>query len=110
LRTAGKRPDVFMPVLLSAAVFPGAGQLRNGDRAKGIAIIAATILFLVGATALIVSDLMPLVRDPPDIAVLFPIVSAAVSRTLGSHALALGALVALWIYSIVDAYLVARSQ
>jgi hypothetical protein len=110
LPTVPRKTDVLLPVLLSAAVFPGAGQLRNGDRGKGIALIVATLAFLLGATALIVSDLMPLVRDPPELGVLVPIVTAAVTATLGTHALALGVLVALWVYSIVDAYFVASAR
>ena len=104
-----RKRDILLPVLLSAAVFPGAGQIRNGERLKGILMAVATIGLLGAFTVGVFVDLWPLVTNPPEFGVLVAQVQGAVGRSLWGQRVVLTLLVAVWVYSVVDAFLVARS-
>jgi len=99
--------------LLSAFVWPGAGQLYNREVKKGAALIALTILI---AVVVIVATASEVTRQlPTDIGDL----DADLVRTLPAQVLAarggvlMGsslALLLIWAYGIVDAYLGGRGR
>jgi hypothetical protein len=100
----------WLPPVLSAFVFPGAGQLKNGERLKGVLLGVATVLLLVALILVVLLDLGPLLDDPPDLAHLFPVVHRAVTRALLGHGVLLGLFGVVWVVSIVDAFVVARAR
>lgn len=103
----------LVAALLSAFVWPGAGQLYNREFKKGAALIALT---LVVAAAVMVAAAAEVTRQlPPDIGDL----DADLIRTLPAQVLAArtGTLLAssllllvAWGYGIVDAYLGGRGR
>lgn len=86
-----KRRRVLIAVVLSG-LFPGLGQLYNGQRLKGVLFIAAAVVTAFGPLTPLEVDI-----DPGDL-------------TAGMEKLLLASLpfllIALW--SVVDAFLVAR--
>jgi hypothetical protein len=97
----------WIPVGLSLLVWPGAGQLYRGRRAKGmVLILAASLLGLAFAMSIAVVVLRAL---PADATLLDP---GRVVRTLrralvgnaGTLALAALPLAAVWTYAVVDAW------
>jgi hypothetical protein len=105
----GSGSEVLIPVLLSAAVWPGAGQIRNRELVKGVLLAGLTLSLLGALLVRIASDLWPLIAQPPDAGVLVPVVETAVTRALVGHTILLTLLAGLWVYSILDAFFVARS-
>lgn len=94
-------------VLLSALVWPGAGQVYAGRRVKGAVLMAlsggavAAVLFQAGAAAL---RALPAsgVLDPAEAHAIAEAIVAREGRSIGVFSLvAVGA----WIYSIADALL-----
>jgi diadenosine tetraphosphate (Ap4A) HIT family hydrolase len=96
--------------LLSGLVCPGAGQLRNGQRVKGWALIAATL----AAAGFILWKLLALVSaSMPSDATLDPVDAMDLATRLAQQASSqlswvTTVLLVLWIYGIVDAWLCAR--
>lgn len=100
-------------VLLSAFVWPGAGQLYNREFRKAVVLIALTTLitlsFMIGAEAEILR------RLPDDITgVSFEQVRAAIKDVLDQRSDYVTAfnvlMLASWLYSVVDAYLGAKDR
>lgn len=100
-----------MAVFLSGAVWPGAGQMKNRDWAKGIFLALSTFVLFAILIVRIIGHLLPLFDQPPDLANLVPLVRSAVTTTLlGPGKLELLGLGLIWAYSMVDAFLVARAR
>ena len=95
-------------VILSAVVCPGAGQIYNGQRGKGITLVTASVAACIALGAVVVRNVLRAL--PEDILTLdslrlYAIVQEARSGLL--VALCTAVLTVLWIVSVVDAYLVA---
>jgi diadenosine tetraphosphate (Ap4A) HIT family hydrolase len=98
--------------LLSALVCPGAGQIRNGQKAKGLALVAVT---LAGAGYVLFKLVQLVVVAMPPAGLVDPIealdlATALVRQVKGELSWLTTALVAIWIYSIADAWFGARPQ
>lgn len=103
----------LMALLLSAAVWPGAGQVYNGERPKGALLalaagaVVAAVFVVVGPSLLAVAPLEPTFED----VLRAPALARAVvdrhwGALLGLHV----ALAVVWIVAVVDAWRVARRQ
>jgi TM2 domain-containing membrane protein YozV len=100
-----------MAVVLSAVVCPGAGQIYNRQRLKGVALILASAGVSVAVGVLVVRNVLRAL--PADVFTIGPAELQAILQkarsgplvTLGTAVLALT-----WIASVVDAYLVARGS
>lgn len=106
----------YAAALLSALAFPGAGQIYNGDRAKGAALIAGTLGAVAALFWIVGSALWPLVLDdtvplaPFDIAQTLALASA-IQASHGRALLAVHVwLGVLWLVSVLDAWWVARRR
>jgi hypothetical protein len=101
------RDSVFVPPLLSALVWPGAGQIRNRDYVKGVSLIALTLFLIVALAIQLALSLVASVADPSRIDI-----SAWVAQALKTRAaLSAGAmLLVVWLYAVVDAFLIARAR
>jgi diadenosine tetraphosphate (Ap4A) HIT family hydrolase len=110
---ATPKDPALKAALLSALVCPGAGQIRNRDYAKGIALIGLTV-----ATAgyLLVRMLTEVLRLlPTDGTVIDPmsaidIASEIQARNAGTFSTLSFVLLVLWIYGTVDAWFSARRR
>jgi hypothetical protein len=87
-------------VVLSALVWPGAGQMYNGERVKGLCLIGASGLLAVALAVtlgLFVANGMVTGFDPETVRIVVP-------RALGLG----GVLVLVWAAAVVDAWRGAR--
>src|SRR5262245_56267925 len=105
--------EIVIAVLLSAFVWPGAGQIYNREYKKGIALIALTFLF---ALSLMMGLGMAIAREMP---LNFSLADTGVVETLRDRVLADNAgflltfqllSMATWLYAVVDAYMGARDR
>lgn len=87
---------------LFSALFPGLGQFYNGDLLKGAGIVFLNIIFW----SRMANVLYYLVRDEGQRSR----EGVMGSLTQGANIFVLLLMLALWIYSIVDAYLIAREE
>ncbi len=91
-------------------MFPGAGQVYNGDRLKGYLIIAAASiisLFIVLQVVMgFTSYYMALFADAPQKTA----PGAALSGQIPTILFLLAVLTVIWIYSMIDAYLVGKER
>lgn len=96
-----------MPVWLSALVWPGAGQVYAGRRAKGIVLIVLsgllTLVFSVVAALCILQASPPgaVLLDPADLRLTL---LRLVAEDAGTLALAASPLVVVWLYAVIDAW------
>jgi riboflavin transporter FmnP len=98
-----------MAVILSGVVCPGAGQMYNRERGKGLALIAASVVACTVLTVVVVRNVLralPADVLTVDVVRLHAIVQEA--RSGWPVALCTAVLTLAWIVSVVDAYLVAR--
>jgi len=103
--------------LLSALVFPGAGQIYLKKYKRGIAIIIPVSICLFAICFRIISIAFSLIKKMPvekgkaTFAVVLKLVTAAVQE-LNLFYLTMMALliIALWIFSTIDAYLLGKKQ
>jgi len=108
-----QKDPALRAALLSALVCPGAGQIRNRQYAKGLAILGAV---LVTAGLLFVRMLTEVLRAlPTDGTLVDPLSAWDLAREIQerNHGEFLGfslALLALWLYATVDGWLVARRR
>jgi hypothetical protein len=99
--------------LLSGLILPGLGQYYNHERLKGVVIMTVTVL-LVGALGWRIFFLVYHTLWVPEILERFPFsLTPQLVERLHRQAYArnwwlLSLIVALWLFSIVDAYRVAR--
>jgi TM2 domain-containing membrane protein YozV len=104
-----EKKSLWRAVMLSALIFPGAGQVYNGDRLKGYLLIAlGSILSLF----IILKVAIPFVNYYQAIFLDNPQKAPGLSFTeeVPGILLFLGVLAAVWIYSIIDAYWSAKDQ
>jgi TM2 domain-containing membrane protein YozV len=99
----------MLAVIFSAVVCPGAGQIYNRQRLKGVALILASAGASVAVAVLVVRNVLQAL--PADVLTIGPaemqtIMQKAHSGTLVT--LGTAVLAVTWIVSVVDAYLVAR--
>jgi hypothetical protein len=111
-----KSPPPSSPLratLLSALVCPGAGQIRNREYGKGIALVVVT---LAAAAVFLVRMLTEVLRAlPTDLEVVDPFATwdlamAIQERHRGEFLVYTLVLSALWVYASVDAWVVARRR
>jgi hypothetical protein len=101
------RSREWLPVWLSLLVWPGAGQLYQGRRAKGLALV--TLSGLLGLAFALLAGLVVLRALPADVALLDPLtLLAALRRSVLDQLHRLAAvglpLAAVWAYAAVDAW------
>ncbi|MGQ0644768.1 MAG: hypothetical protein ACT4O3_04680 [Elusimicrobiota bacterium] len=108
-----KKDDPQTAAVLSALLWPGAGQIYNGEKTKGglmaAAMLALTIWLLAGAERAI------RVRLPSDLAELtfsgsLAILLDALRANLTAFIAINLAATALWAYAVADAYFAARRR
>ena len=98
----------LIPAALSGLVLPGAGQIYNGERVKGAVLIAATLAILGAALYVTWDAAVGIIFSPgpgqaaPDI---YGLLHSVVRINRVFYLRALLGLLAIWVYSIVDAYL-----
>jgi hypothetical protein len=100
-------PRSYRPLLLSALVCPGLGQIAQGEPLKGWLLVVASLLAAAGVAAKVLADalrLLPrLVADPSleEMARFWVDLREASGLVMvGGTALLTG----LWLYSVLDAY------
>jgi len=101
----------WTPVLLSGLLWPGLGQMRNGDRLKGIALASAGLLAMGLFVTRITRDAAAaLLEAPPPEGLLDILALAQEIRTRHASEISVltFVLVAVWIVSVVDAWWGAR--
>jgi hypothetical protein len=104
---------LLIPVLLSALVWPGTGQLYNRDFKKGFTLISLTLLF--GATLFIkvgslIVHRLPTDASTLDAAALHAITESALRENPAFMSTFNFLVLATWFFSIVDAYWGARER
>jgi hypothetical protein len=98
-----------MAVILSGIVCPGAGQMYNRERGKGLALIAVSVAACGVLTVVVVRNVLRTL--PADVLTLDVVRLTAILQEARSGwpvALCTAVLTVTWIVSVVDAYLVAR--
>lgn len=96
-----KRPVIAL--LLNALLLPGAGQVYLGRKVKGIALIMAVNLLLLGALFLVLKVMGPLLAaQMAGSAVTVPMVVAQAQPYALWAKLLLAAFLGLWGYGLLD--------
>ena len=108
---------VIIPVLLSLFLGPGMGQLYNREYKKGVILILISALLLVWAVAWYYRQVQPYLPkdltavDPQAMTVLLKNATDQISAQAGAIlSFFKAAMTVIWIYGIVDAYLVADKK
>lgn len=105
-----EKKSPWRALVLSALVFPGAGQVYNGDRLKGYLLMALALiisLFLVLKVVMgFTSYYTALFSETPQ--QVAP--GAALAEEIPTILLFLGILVVIWVYSMIDAYWVGKEK
>jgi hypothetical protein len=105
--------EILVPVLLSAFLLPGAGQMYNKERLKGLVLMIltgdVTLAFSFGLTAVLAKEL------PPAPTVLSNLeVRALVTRIMVEHEGFVSSfgwlMTGIWVYGVLDAYWGARAR
>ena len=103
---------LWIPVLLSAFVMPGAGQMYNKERAKGLVLIFLTLGVMAGfaiGLTLAMSQILPPGMIPTELET-----RAMVTRLSVEHATFFSAFgwlsLAIWGFAVLDAYWGARDR
>ena len=94
--------------LLSAFVFPGAGQLKNRNYLKGIILILITTILLIIFFYKIYAIIISSISSPSQITISEDFVSKIEARVYAENGIWILLLIIVWIAGIVDAYLSAR--
>jgi hypothetical protein len=109
--------SVIIPVLLCFFLGPGVGQLYNKEYKKGVALIAISFMVLIGAGMMYFKAIQPYL--PKDLTGVDPqamqeLVRNAAAQVSAGKSYILSAsealLTVLWLYGVVDAYLVAQKK
>ncbi|OGL43604.1 MAG: hypothetical protein A2W05_08495 [Candidatus Schekmanbacteria bacterium RBG_16_38_10] len=95
--------------LLSALVFPGAGQIKNRQALKGIIFILLTIILLLIFFYKIYAIIISSVSSPSQINISEDFVSKIETRVYEENTIWVLLLIVVWIAGIADAYLSARN-
>jgi hypothetical protein len=105
--------QVLIAVLLSAAVWPGAGQIYNREFRKAAVLISLTLLSaisLFSVAGVAIARRLPPNMDHVDVGVA-SVISQDVARENAGLFLSFNLLIlAIWLYSVVDAYFGARER
>jgi diadenosine tetraphosphate (Ap4A) HIT family hydrolase len=110
---AAGNPSPWPAALLSALVWPGAGQIKNRRYVKAALLSLATMAVLVQLVAGVVADATALLLDAPAPAGLGEIWDIALEvqrRNAGSLSWLTLALVAIWAIAVADAWRDARKD
>jgi hypothetical protein len=94
-------------VLLSGLVFPGAGQMANGERGKGLLLGGITVALALGVSALVASVVlsgMPTELDSLDVGLIQERVHETLMGSSRSITLLVVLLLLVWAYAVVDAW------
>ncbi len=94
--------------LLSGLVYPGLGQANNGQRKKAFiiaAVISVQLIILAYSIYRITADAMGF---PADIRMNAEIYAEIHRQAYGSNLFFAAGIVAVWLYSIIDAWWVGR--
>jgi hypothetical protein len=109
--------NIVIPVLLSFLLGPGAGQLYNREYKKGALLIAGSLIVLVAAGTWYFKALQPYLPgdlssvDPQAMQELVRNAAGQISSQKGTVlALFEALLTVLWLFGVVDAYLVAQKK
>jgi hypothetical protein len=97
------------PAVLSALAGPGAGQIKNGRLAKGLAMIAATLALLIALAVRVAAATLAALEKEPDLehfgpARVFDLAHRIRAENAGYVGGITFALAALWAFSIWDAW------
>lgn len=102
--------QLLIPVLLSAFLGPGAGQLYNRNYKKGFFLLTVVLLGLVGLFAAFVVIAKEEIIKSEEILLMPGFEAALAQKIMQEHSLPLTlfkwGFVVIWCYSVVDAYLV----
>lgn len=102
--------EILFPVLLSAFVVPGAGQIYNKEKAKGVVLMVLFFLVIAGFMVTLTVSLSALL--PPDMIVspeqVRGLVEGIMEEKSGFITSFWYLTLAIWAYGILDAYLGAK--
>jgi hypothetical protein len=102
--------EILIPVLLSAFLIPGAGQLYNKEKAKGVMLMVLFFLVILGFMMTLSVALSAFL--PPDMVVSPDQVRGFVEQIVEEKSAFVNTFwyltLAIWGYGILDAYLGAR--
>jgi TM2 domain-containing membrane protein YozV len=91
--------------LLSALVFPGAGQIYNREAVKGTGLIVVTIGLIVGLVLAVLRSFYRAAELYDGYGSIWTLWGAELGRSRGLITMCIVGLFVAWIFSIVDAYL-----
>lgn len=97
----------FAPVLLSALVWPGAGQIYNREYRKGaLLIVLALAVLIVFCYGMGMEVVQALPEDPSglDLGEIHALASAIAQKSGTLFLVENAVLVAIWLYAVADAY------
>lgn len=104
--------DYLFPILLSALVVPGAGQIYNKEKGKGVVLMALFFLVIFGFMMTLSVSLAALL--PPDMTVSPEQVRGLVEGIMEEKSEFITTFwyltLAIWGYGVLDAYLGARDR
>lgn len=102
--------DYLFPVLLSALVIPGAGQFYNKDKTKGLILLSLFVLVILGFMVSLSVSLAQML--PPGGVVAPEQLQGLAQELMDNHGTFIRTfwylVLAIWGYSVIDAYLGAR--
>lgn len=104
--------DYLFPILLSALVVPGAGQMYNKEKVKGVVLMVLFFLVIFGFMITLSVSMAALL--PPDLTVspeqVRGLVEGIMEEKSGFITTFWYLTLAIWGYGILDAYLGARDR
>lgn len=105
--------NLLIPVLLSALVLPGAGQMFNREKIKGGVLMVLFLALSVALCVLVVLGVLPHIpRDGSTMS--FLEVQALGTRVMVEKGRSIEAtwwaMITVWVYGILDAFLGARAR
>jgi TM2 domain-containing membrane protein YozV len=103
------------PTLLSALVVPGAGQIYNKEIPKGLMIITGFFGLIVWFSQVVTSHLISVLPGKPedwlkDQAAFYAAVMTLINQQASMFMTFQLLLFCLWIYSVIDAYAIAKAR
>jgi hypothetical protein len=106
--------NLFIPVLLSALVLPGAGQMFNREKIKGAVLMALFVALSVALVVVIVAVVLPILPDTGGAPMSMDEAKAFTTRVWAERGDGISAvwwgLMAVWVYGFLDAFLGARAR
>jgi hypothetical protein len=106
--------NLLIPVFLSAFVLPGAGQLFNKEKIKGVVLMALFLALSVALVVVIVAAVLPILPDTGGAPLSLDEARAFTTRVWVERGDSISGvwwgLMAVWVYGILDAFLGARAR